>query len=113
MFPVENFKMIRLGILLTVAICWIAAGANSASAAYGGAISYRNCGGCGNQAVDGGTIEGTPVAGGTYTVMRTVREVVYDQVQQTCHRERNEIHYEDRQIQAVRMVPETTTRQVQ
>ncbi len=53
------------------------------------------------------------VAGGTYTVMRTVRETVYDQVQETRYRTRNETYYEDQQVQATRMVPETTTREVQ
>ncbi len=86
----------------------IVAGANTASAAYCGAISYEGCGGCGNTVVDGGVVAdgavadgaivdgGSAVAGGSYTVMRTVRETVYDQVQETRYRTRNETYYEDR-----------------
>ena len=85
--------------------------ANSASAAYCGAISYEGCCGSGGT-TDGDEATTAPVAGGTYTCMRTVRETVYDQVEETRYRKRNEVYYEDQQVQCSRMVPETTTRNV-
>ncbi|MDB4759886.1 hypothetical protein OAG34_01585 [bacterium] len=44
--------------------------------------------------------------------MRTVRETVYDRVEETRYRTRNEVYYEDRQVQCSKLVPETTTRNI-
>ena len=106
-----EFQMNRLWIIPAIMISAIVAGTNSASAAYCGAISYEGCCGCGVTA--GGDEESaTPVAGGTYTCMRTVRETVYDKIEETRYRTRNEVYYEDRQVQCSRLLPETTTRNI-
>ena len=106
-----EIEMNRLWIIPAIMISAIVAGTNSASAAYCGAISYEGCCGCGGTA-DGNEVSATPVAGGTYTCMRTVRETVYDRVEETRYRTRNEVYYEDRQVQCSRLVPETTTRNI-
>jgi alkaline phosphatase len=89
--------MKRLWMIPALAITTIAVGTKSASAAYCGAISYQNCGGCsegaaseGAVAVDSSVVDGSaPAAGGSYTVMRTVQETVYEQQEVTRYRSRN------------------------
>ncbi len=108
--------MKRLWLLPALTIIAVVSGAKTASAAYCGAISYEGCGGCEGSVVDGGIVDGEGAgengSAGTYTVMRTVREVVYDRVEETRYRTRNEVYYEDKEIQCTRMVPETRTKTV-
>ena len=137
-------KMKRLWYLPALAIALFALQAESATAAYCGAISYQGCGGCASAAVSSGcgggvVTHGAPmvssgaiapgivsdgaiinngaaigaapaVGGGTYTVMRSVQETDYDQVQETKYRTKNESYLETVQVPATRMVPETTSR---
>ncbi|MFY7894493.1 MAG: hypothetical protein ACOVOJ_17485, partial [Pirellula sp.] len=76
--------------------------AGAAQAAFGGAISYENCG-C--NVVD-------PCGPSTHTVMKTVRKVVYEPETVTGTKVVNQIVYEDQQVQRVRYERETQHREV-
>ncbi len=76
--------------------------AGAAHAAFGGAISYENCG-C--NVVD-------PCGPSTYTVMKTVKKVVYEPETVTGTKTVNQIVYEDKQVQRVRYERETHQREV-
>ena len=102
--------MNRLYTLLALTFATFALTANHASAAYCGAVSYKGCDGCGEPDVtEEATAQKVPVAGGTYTCMKTIREIVYDRVEEIRYRSRREVYYEDKEVQ-VPSVPETVTK---
>ena len=77
------------------------------------AVSYKGCDGCGEPDVTEEARQKVPVAGGTYTCMKTIREIVYDRVEEIRYRSRREVYYEDKEVQRTRLVPETVTKDVQ
>ena len=73
---------------------------NTAAAGYLGAASYRNC------------VATTPASFSCakqqcHTVMKTVREVVYEKQQYTCYRTAYETVFDTKTIDCVKYVPET------
>src|SRR5210317_1907766 len=107
--------MKTLWIYTFAATASIALTSDTAFAAYCGAVSYKGCSDCDSPVIESvvASEEAVPVAGGTYTCMKTVREIVYDRVEEVRYRNRREFYYEDQEIQRTRMVPETITKDVQ
>ena len=87
-----------------LAVVLVALAAKSAPAAYCGAASYSRCG-CSKVVSD--CCEPQQC----YTVMKTCRQVVWEQEQCTSYRRVYETCYEDRVINCVKYVPETCFRE--
>lgn len=95
--------MRRLFIVPVLVALLAAMSGRVATAAYCGAVSYDNCGGC---------AEGSGEVAATHTVMKTVRKTVYEQRTEQRTRTEYQTVSEDKVINVTRMVPETRYRTV-
>ena len=85
----------RLGAPMLAVLCAVAS-VNTASAAYFGAVSYRNC----------GTVQEGSACGG-HTIMVTRKRVVWEQQQETRYRTVRETVWEKQEVEGQRQVAET------